>query len=168
MPRQARRWKDATHGAAAVMPRVASRPGRARTADVAPLLEEDADVGFSDLMLSERVLRGLQAAGFERPSPIQVRSTTSGKSICHRTAVPSPSGTGLPAAGDPCWAVRHGRDCTGQVRHRQDLCLRSNRPRGAVSRPARAAGTDQPVHARNPANATATFLPSRMGRPGRR
>ena len=52
------------------MPRVASRQGRLRTADVAT----DETVLFRDLMLSEPVLRGLLESGFERPSPIQLQA----------------------------------------------------------------------------------------------
>lgn len=51
------------------MPRVASRKGRLRTADV----ETDETVHFRDLMLSEPVMRGLLDSGFERPSPIQLQ-----------------------------------------------------------------------------------------------
>jgi superfamily II DNA/RNA helicase len=61
------------------MVRVASRPGRARTSDVAPLLEEDANITFRELMLSEAVLRGLLEAGFDRPSPIQLMAIPVGK-----------------------------------------------------------------------------------------
>lgn len=57
------------------MPRIASRTGRARTADVFT----DSAIGFADMMLSEPIFRGLQAAGFERPSPIQLKAIPVGR-----------------------------------------------------------------------------------------
>jgi ATP-dependent RNA helicase DDX20 len=46
-----------------------------RTADV--LTEEKVD--FSGLMLSGDVLEGLKSAGFERPSPIQLKAIPLGR-----------------------------------------------------------------------------------------
>ena len=57
------------------MPRIASRQGRRRTADVST---EEA-VTFRDMMLSEPVLRGLHDSGFERPSPIQLQAIPVGQ-----------------------------------------------------------------------------------------
>ena len=52
--------------------RLASRP---RTSDVAV----SEDVTFAGLLLSEPVLEGLRKAGFERPSPIQLRAIPLGR-----------------------------------------------------------------------------------------
>lgn len=56
--------------------RTAHRFGdRRRTTDV--LTEETLD--FSGLMLSSAVLEGLKSAGFERPSPIQLKAIPLGR-----------------------------------------------------------------------------------------
>lgn len=48
---------------------------KARTNDV--LITETVD--FAGLLLSEPVLSGLQSAGFERPSPIQLKAIPLGR-----------------------------------------------------------------------------------------
>ena len=46
-----------------------------RTGDV--IINED--VNFEGLLLSENVLKGLKSAGFERPSPIQLKAIPLGR-----------------------------------------------------------------------------------------
>ena len=48
---------------------------RLRTGDV--LIEENVD--FERLLLSEQILKGLKSAGFERPSPIQLKAIPLGR-----------------------------------------------------------------------------------------
>ena len=48
---------------------------RLRTDDV--LIGENVD--FERLLLSEQILRGLKSAGFERPSPIQLKAIPLGR-----------------------------------------------------------------------------------------
>lgn len=53
-----------------------------RTEDVIPvkdLLSHTTALSFSDMGLSVDVLRGLQAAGFQRPSPVQVKAIPLGR-----------------------------------------------------------------------------------------
>ena len=49
--------------------------GKSRTGDV--LITENVD--FSGLLLSDKVLSGLQKAGFQRPSPIQLKAIPLGR-----------------------------------------------------------------------------------------
>ena len=49
--------------------------GKVRTGDV--LISEGVD--FERLLLSENVLTGLKSAGFERPSPIQLKAIPLGR-----------------------------------------------------------------------------------------
>lgn len=49
--------------------------GKSRTGDV--LINENVD--FSGLLLSDKVLSGLQKAGFQRPSPIQLKAIPLGR-----------------------------------------------------------------------------------------
>ena len=49
--------------------------GKLRTGDV--LIAENVD--FESLLLSDAVLKGLKAAGFERPSPIQLKAIPLGR-----------------------------------------------------------------------------------------
>ena len=48
---------------------------RLRTGDV--LIGENVD--FERLLLSEQILKGLKSAGFERPSPIQLKAIPLGR-----------------------------------------------------------------------------------------
>ena len=48
---------------------------RLRTGDV--LIRENVD--FERLLLSEQILKGLKSAGFERPSPIQLKAIPLGR-----------------------------------------------------------------------------------------
>ena len=52
--------------------RLAAKP---RTSDI----HVSEDVTFAGLLLSDPVLRGLKRAGFERPSPIQLRAIPLGR-----------------------------------------------------------------------------------------
>lgn len=62
---------------------------RTRTGDV--LLAEPAD--FESLLLSRPVLEGLRAAGFERPSPVQLKAIPLGRCGLGEGGVPeSPRG----------------------------------------------------------------------------
>lgn len=54
----------------------------AHTWDVTPRTDDvhiDENVTFAGLLLSEPVLRGLKQAGFDRPSPIQIKAIPLGR-----------------------------------------------------------------------------------------
>lgn len=63
-----------------------------RSKDVA-LDEDDVDLTFKDLMLSKRTLQGLSSCGFERPSPIQLKTIPLGR-CGFDLVVQSKAGTG--------------------------------------------------------------------------
>jgi len=54
----------------------------AHTLDVTPRTDDvhiDEKITFTGLLLSEPVLQGLKRAGFERPSPIQIKAIPLGR-----------------------------------------------------------------------------------------
>lgn len=75
---------------------------RTRTGDV--LLAEPAD--FESLLLSRPVLEGLRAAGFERPSPVQLKAIPLGR--CGFGEGRGPRGAGRPGKGDGAVAAWPG------------------------------------------------------------
>ena len=69
-----------------------AREARSRTQDV----DAEEAVTFTDLLLSPPVLRGLEAAAFERPSPVQLAAIPLGR--CGKDlVVQAKSGTGKTA-----------------------------------------------------------------------
>lgn len=94
---------------------------RTRTGDV--LLAEPAD--FESLLLSRPVLDGLRAAGFERPSPVQLKAIPLGRCGLGEggTLGRCGLGEGGEAEGDPRAAARSGESQAGPARGRR--CPRS-------------------------------------------
>lgn len=79
---------------------------RTRTGDV--LLAEPAD--FESLLLSRPVLEGLRAAGFERPSPVQLKAIPLGRCGLGEGGGPGQA-EGWGAEGGGCGVAREEPQC---------------------------------------------------------
>lgn len=99
-------------------------PGRFRTRDV---LVPGGPSDFGSLLLSPPVLAGLEAAGFHRPSPVQLKAIPLGRcglgERAGRARGRARPGAALTAVGALCRSHR-----AGQVRHRENLRVRHHRP----------------------------------------
>lgn len=118
--------------------------GRFRTRDV---LVPGGPADFGSLLLSAPVLAGLEAAGFHRPSPVQLKAIPLGRCGLGERAGRArgrgqPGGSLGPAVTSVAALSRSHR--AGQVWHRQNLRVLHRRPgRGAAGEP-RHAGEPRP------------------------
>lgn len=115
---------------------------RTRTGDV--LLVEPAD--FESLLLSRPVLDGLRAAGFERPSPVQLKAIPLGRCGLGEGGTPGRRGLGAggEAEGARVQASVNGPGCSGGAGSGAKLVA----ARCTLARGSRLEGTDGRVGSR--------------------
>ena len=94
--------------------------GRARTSDVI----DDQALGFEALLLKPEILKGIQSAGFKRPSPIQWRTIPAGRFGSDLIAHPAANTRNL-----------HDLDARRLPAHPPRPSVRQSDPRGRPDQP---------------------------------